>query len=117
MKGSNVKKGDTRGDMETRGSREEGGRMALPRTCFAYVCLRFYVRYLFLIFNYREFKLLIIFLLVDELLSLYNITDLWWMYLWLFYLFLIFNYYEFKLPIIFLLVDELLSLYNIADLI
>ena len=33
------------------------------------------VRDLFLIFNYYEFKLLIVFLLVDEL-SLYNITDL-----------------------------------------
>ena len=34
------------------------------------------VRYLFLIFNCYVFKLLVIFLLVDEFLSLYNITDL-----------------------------------------
>ena len=38
------------------------------------------VRDLILIFYFYEFKLLIIFLLVDELLSLYNISDLWWMH-------------------------------------
>ena len=45
------------------------------------------VRDFFSHFNYYEYILLIIFLLVDEFLSLHNITGLCWMHLWLVFMY------------------------------
>ena len=55
------------------------------QTCFYAFTSQKYISHFL---NYYEFKLLISFLLVDELLSLCKITDLRWMHLWLFYMFL-----------------------------